>query len=194
MNTYNRKNYARDIVMPIVRTPFTWQLAAIATISVTSKVWLGSQQDAGEFIRAMGAAAPLGLVILQASMAMTPMGSSLIPIVNGMFFPLALAVSINLAGAVLSGVTLYYVWRRGQRDLQIQERLRSMPVWALRFVRTDLRSLIVMRYVPFLGCNMANLLAGSHRVPLHIHVVSVVVGALPGSIIYALVGAGIIAL
>lgn len=35
---------------------------------------------------------------LQAATAMTPVGSSLIPTVNGMLFPLAIAIVLNMAG------------------------------------------------------------------------------------------------
>lgn len=38
------------------------------------------------------------------------------------------------------------------------------------------------------------LIAGVYRVPLRVHVVSTLVGSLPGSIIYALLGAGMITL
>ncbi len=190
----NHRHTLRQVILPIMRTPFFWQLFTLLTMSVASKIWLGSQTDPGSAIRAWGFVAPLVVVLLQGSTAMTPMGSSLIPILNGMLFPLLLAVALNLVGAVLGGVGLYYVWRRGQRDFQIRQRLQALPPWARRFARDDLLSLIVMRYVPCVGCNLANLIAGSHRVPLPVHILSVVLGALPGSIIYASLGAGIIAL
>lgn len=185
---------AREAVLSIARAPLIWQLAAVGTIAVSGRLWLGSQDDVGISLQAWGAAAPFALVVLQASMTITPMGSSVIPVVNGMLFPLLLAVVLNLTGALAGGVGLYYVWRRGQRDLQIRERMQALPAYARCLARTDLRSLIIMRYVPYLGGNLANMLAGSHRVPLHMHILSVVIGSLPGSIIYALVGAGIIAL
>jgi uncharacterized membrane protein YdjX (TVP38/TMEM64 family) len=194
LQNYRQRHTVRQVVMPVIRAPFFWQLATLVTMSVASKVWLGSQADPGSTIRAWGIVAPFVVVLVQGSMAMTPMGSSVIPILNGMLFPLLLAVFLNLSGAVLGGVALYYVWRRGQHDFQIRERMQGLPPWARRFARADLRSLIVMRVVPCVGCNLANLIAGSHRVPLPVHILSIVIGALPGSIIYASLGAGIIAL
>ncbi|MDH3216792.1 MAG: VTT domain-containing protein [Candidatus Krumholzibacteria bacterium] len=194
LQSYQQRHTVRQVVMPVIRAPFFWQLATLVTMSVASKVWLGSQADPGSAICASGIVAPFVVVLLQGSTAMTPVGSSVIPILNGMLFPLLLAVFLNLCGALLGGVGLYYVWRRGQHDFHICERIQSLPPWARRFARTDLRSLIVMRALPCVGCNVANFIAGSHRVPLPVHILSIVIGALPGSIIYASLGAGIIAL
>jgi len=194
LNNYWQIHAVRRSIMPVIRTPLFWHLVTVVTIGVASKLWLGSQTDPGAAIRTYGIVAPLVVVLLQGSMAMTPMGSSVIPTLNGMLFPLILAVLLNLSGAVLGGIGLYYVWRRGQHDFPIRERIQGLPPWARRFARADLRSLIVMRVVPCVGCNLANLIAGSHRVPLRIHVLSIVIGALPGSIIYASLGAGIVAL
>ncbi|HEX5131709.1 MAG TPA: VTT domain-containing protein, partial [Candidatus Krumholzibacteria bacterium] len=125
---------------------------------------------------------------------MTPLGTSMIPTLNGMLFPLALAVGMNLLGALAGGFILYYVWRQGGKQLQIQKRLDALPPWTRRFAKTDLLSLIILRMLPWAGSNYATFLAGVSRVPLHIHMASIIIGALPGSLIYALLGAGIIAL
>jgi uncharacterized membrane protein YdjX (TVP38/TMEM64 family) len=86
------------------------------------------------------------------------------------------------------------MWRRGDRELHIHDRLHALPQWARRFVRSDLPSLIIMRMLPWAGSNLSTLLASAHRVPMRVHIVSVVVGSLPGSIIYALIGAGLVTL
>jgi uncharacterized membrane protein YdjX (TVP38/TMEM64 family) len=178
----------------VVRTPLAWQLLALVLLGLATRYWLGSQNDAAHTIRAMGALAPLITLTLQCVTSMTPVGSSLIPTLNGMLFPVLLAIGLNMAAGLATGVALYYFWRHGERDLQIQKRLDTLPRWARRFVRSDLLSLIVMRMLPWAGANVSTFLAGTYQVPLRIHVVSVVVGSLPGSIIYALLGAGIVAL
>lgn len=156
--------------------------------------WLGSQTDAARTIRSVGALAPLITVTLQCVTSMTPVGSSLIPTLNGMLFPVLLAIALNMIAGLATGVGLYYFWRHGEQNLQIQKRLNSLPPWARRFARNDLLSLIIMRMLPWAGANVSTFLAGTYQVPLRVHVISVVVGSLPGSIIYALLGAGIVAL
>ena len=177
-----------------VRAPLTWQLLALVLLGLATRYWLGSKDDAARTIGSMGALAPLITVILQCVTAMTPVGSSLIPTLNGMLFPVLAAIGLNMFAGLISGVALYYFWRHRERDLHIQKRLDSLPPWARRFARNDLLSLVVMRMLPWAGGSVSTFLAGTTQVPLRVHVVSVVVGSLPGSIIYALLGAGIVAL
>ena len=178
----------------VVRAPLTWQLLALVLLGIATKYWLGSRADAARTIGSTGSLAPLITVALQCVTSMTPVGSSLIPTLNGMLFPLLEAIGLNMASGLVTGVVLCYFWRRRERDLHIQKRLNSLPPWARRFARSDLRSLIIMRMLPWAGANISTFLAGTNQVPLRVHVVSVLVGSLPGSIIYALLGAGIVRL
>ncbi len=178
----------------VVRAPLTWQLLALVLLGIATKYWLGSRADAARTIGSTGSLAPLITVALQCVTSMTPVGSSLIPTLNGMLFPVLEAIGLNMASGLITGVVLYYFWRRRERDLHIQKRLNSLPPWTQRFARSDLRSLIIMRMLPWAGANISTFLAGTNQVPLRVHVVSVVVGSLPGSIIYALLGAGIVRL
>jgi len=178
----------------VARAPLTWQLAALVLIGLAIRYWLGPREDAARTIRSMGALAPLITVALQCVTSMTPVGSSLIPTLNGMLFPVLFAIALNMTAGLITGVFLYYFWRHRERDLHLQERLNSLPRWAQRFTRNDLLSLIVMRMLPWAGANVSTFLAGTTQVPLRVQVVSVLVGSLPGSIIYALLGAGIVAL
>ena len=178
----------------VVRAPLTWQLLLLVLLGFAIRYWLGSKDDAARTIRSMGALAPMVSVTLQCITSMTPVGCSLIPTLNGMLFPLMAAIALNMTAGLLTGVALYYFWRRRERDLHIQKRLDSLPPWARRFARNDLLSLIIMRMLPWAGANVSSFLAGTYQVPLRVQVVSVLVGSLPGSILYALLGAGIVAL
>ena len=183
-----------QVLARVARAPLAWQLAALVLIGLAIRYWLGPREDAARTISSMGALAPLITVTLQCVTSMTPVGSSLIPTLNGMLFPVLFAIALNMTSGLITGVILYYFWRHRERDLQLQKRLNSLPRWAQRFTRNDLLSLIVMRMLPWAGANVSTFLAGTTQVPLRVQVVSVLVGSLPGSIIYALLGAGIVAL
>jgi uncharacterized membrane protein YdjX (TVP38/TMEM64 family) len=176
----------------VLRTRFLWQLLLLVALSIVVKRWLGSHDDPGSTIRSLGALAPVATVALQCATTTTPVGSTVIPTLNGMLFPLLLAVALNIMGGLVAGVLMYYVWRRGDSELHIHERLRVLPLWARRFARTDLLSLIVMRMLPWAGGNIATFLAGAYRIPLRVHIASVLIGSIPGAVIYALVGAGLV--
>lgn len=178
----------------LVRTGLVWQLLALLTLGLTVRYWLHTQHDLAQTIRSLGILAPLLTVALQCATSMTPVGSSMIPTLNGMLFPVGVAIAVNMLAGLLTGVGMYYLWRHGERDIQLQRRLATLPRWAQRFARTDLVSLVVLRQLPWAGANVATLLAGSHGVPLRIHVASVLIGSIPGAVIYALLGARIVAL
>jgi len=189
-----RQGKTWQVLARVARAPLAWQLAALVLIGLAIRYWLGPREEAARTIRSMGALAPLITVTLQCVTSMTPVGSSLIPTLNGMLFPVLFAIALNMTSGLITGVILYYFWRHRERDLQLQKRLNSLPRWAQRFTRNDLLSLIVMRMLPWAGANVSTFLAGTTQVPLRVQVVSVLVGSLPGSIIYALLGAGIVAL
>ena len=189
-----RQGKTWQVLARVARAPLAWQLAALVLIGLATRYWLGPREDAARTIRSMGALAPIITVTLQCVTSMTPVGSSLIPTLNGMLFPVLFAIALNMTSGLITGVFLYYFWRHRERDLQLQKRLNSLPRWAQRFTRNDLLSLIVMRMLPWAGANVSTFLAGTTQVPLRVQVVSVLIGSLPGSIIYALLGAGIVAL
>ena len=189
-----RQGKTWQVLARVARAPLAWQLAALVLIGLATRYWLGPREDAARTIRSMGALAPIITVTLQCVTSMTPVGSSLIPTLNGMLFPVLFAIALNMTAGLITGVFLYYFWRHRERDLQLQKRLNSLPRWAQRFTRNDLLSLIVMRMLPWAGANVSTFLAGTTQVPLRVQVVSVLIGSLPGSIIYALLGAGIVAL
>ena len=50
------------------------------------------------------------------------------------------------------------------------------------------------KILPWAGANLANLIAGARGTPLRTHVLAAALGSLPGSLIYALLGAGVVSL
>jgi len=192
--TYGQRQVLRNVIKPILQSPFLWQIISMLGLGLGCRIWLGSQDDVAAVVSGWGVMAPVAMVALQGATAMTPLGSSLLPVVNGVLFPLLLAVMLNIAGGAVGGTVMYCVWRRGERDLQLRRRIDALPAGVRRLARADLRSLILMRALPWAGGNLATFIAGTHRVPLRVHLLSMLVGSLPGSIIYALVGAGIVTL
>lgn len=178
----------------LFRTTFFWQLAAMVAAGLAVRHFVTGEDGAELLLERWGILAPAAAVMLQTSMAALPLGSSLVSVANGAAFPLPLAFGCNITGAVLGAMVMYAVWRRGDRDLRIAEALDRLPVRARRFARGDFLSLVALRLLPWAGGNLANLLAGARGVPLHIHVMAAAAASLPGSLLYALLGAGVASL
>jgi len=187
--TIRRPQAKPSAIVTVLRAPIFWQLATLVLLGFLIRYWLGTHRGSGDVIAQWGVVAPLVLVLLQAVSSVTPMGTSLIPMVNGALFPLPFAIALNVAGGVIGGTCMYYVWQRGERELQLREKLDRLPRWTHRFARGNLLSLVLLRYLPWAGGTVANLIAGTQRVPLRIHVLSVALGSVPGSLFYAYLGA-----
>jgi uncharacterized membrane protein YdjX (TVP38/TMEM64 family) len=178
----------------ILQTSFFWRLATMVSLGLAARRYVAELGNPELLLERWGVLAPLVTVILQALTVSTPLGTSLIPILNGTLFPPALAIACSLVGGVLGATMMYAVWRRGERDLRIARGLERLPAWGRRFARADLRSLLALRLLPWAGGNLANLFAGSCRIPLRTHLLATTLGSLPGSIIYPLLGAGLVSL
>lgn len=179
-------------LVTVLRTSFFWQFVTLLSLGAASRRWLAAQENPETVLERWGSLAPLVAVALQTVTAATPFGTSVIPLANGAIFPLALAVACNLVGGVLGSTVMYLVWRRGDRELRIARALEGLPRWARRFACGDLASLVTLRVLPWAGGNLANLLAGTRGVPLRVHVLAATLGSVPGSLLYALLGAGVV--
>ncbi len=178
----------------VPHTSFFWQLAAVVSLGLAARRYVNSLGSPELLLERWGTLAPLITVVMQALTVSTPLGTSLIPIINGVLFPPALAVACSLVGGVLGATMMYAVWRRGDRDLRIARGLDRLPAWGRRFARGDLRSLLALRLLPWAGGNLANLVAGAYGTPLRTHLLATTLGSLPGSLIYTLLGAGVVSL
>lgn len=173
---------------------FLWIVVFLTVLSLVANRWVEGEGGAREAVARWGHWAPLAAFVLQTVTSMTPVGAVFLSIVNGMLFELWLAVLINLASGIVGGIVMYYLWRRGNHEFDIETRLAVMPRWFRRHAGDNVWFLTALRQLPWAGGRVADLIAGAHRVPLRTQLLSLVLGYLPGSVIYALMGAGLLAL
>ena len=178
----------------VPQTSFFWQLTTVVSLWLAARPYVPALGNPELLLERWGVFAPLAAVVLQALTVWTPLGTSLIPMINGALFPPALAVACSLVGGVLGSTMMYAVWQRGDRELQIARGLDRLPAWGRRFARGDLCSLLALRLLPWAGGNLANLFAGAYGIPLRTHLLATTLGSLPGSVLYPLLGAGLVSL
>lgn len=176
----------------IVLSRFFWLLLALVLISIGLDRWVDAEGGPRQAVERFGIWAPLVALGVQTITKMTPVGNVLMAVVNGVIFPLWLAITINLASGLVGGMIMYGVWRRGDHEFDIRARMDRLPEWVRRRAGDNLIFLILLRFLPWIGGNMADLVAGAHRIPIRTQVLSILLGYLPGSVIYALMGAGLI--
>jgi uncharacterized membrane protein YdjX (TVP38/TMEM64 family) len=164
----------------------------LVALSVVISQWTDAEGGPREAVQRFGIWAPLVALAVQTVTKMTPVGNVFMAVVNGALFPLWLAISLNLLSGLVGGMIMYVVWRRGDEELDLQNQMQKLPGWVRRRAGDNLFFLTVLRFLPWVGGNMADLVAGAHRIPVRTQVLSIILGYLPGSVIYALMGAGMI--
>jgi uncharacterized membrane protein YdjX (TVP38/TMEM64 family) len=175
-------------VKRILVSPFVWILVTVILMSVTANRWV-EVEGAREVVSQWGIWAPLASLVIKTLTNVTPFGAVALAFVNGALFDFWTAVILNLLSGVLSGIAMYYLWRQGDHEWDIRSRIQTLPEWMRRYQADNLWFLILLRVIPWAGGSLADLIAGSHHVPLRTQVLSLVIGYLPGAIIYSLAGA-----
>jgi uncharacterized membrane protein YdjX (TVP38/TMEM64 family) len=173
---------------------FVWIFLVLVAVSFSVNRWVDHEGGARHVVEDWGLWAPLIAFVIQTVTTMTPIGAVFIAVVNGMLFPLWLAISINLSSGVVGGIGMYFLWRRGDHEFDIQSKMAILPRWFRRHAGDNLLFLVVLRLLPWAGGGVADLMAGAHRIPVRTQLASLLLGYFPGSVLYALMGAGLIKL
>ena len=184
----------RQLVRRFFLSRVLWLSLGIVAIALATDQWMNDEGGPKAVVANWGIWAPLASLALSILTKATPLGSVLIMIANGALFPFWLAVTLNMGSGILGGIIMYHIWGRGNHASDIQSGMQKLPMWFRRHAGDNLIFLSLLRVVPWVGGNVADMIAGSHRVPLRTQLLSLVLGYLPGAFIYALAGAGIVRL
>ena len=188
------KVQVRRLLRKVLLSRVLWLLVGIVAIALATDQWMNQEGGPQAVVAEWGIWAPLASLALSILTKATPLGSVLIMIANGALFPFWLAVALNMGSGILGGIIMYYIWGRGNHAADIQGGMQKLPMWFRRHAGDNLIFLSLLRIVPWVGGNVADMIAGSHRVQLRTQILSLVLGYLPGAFLYALAGAGIVRL
>jgi uncharacterized membrane protein YdjX (TVP38/TMEM64 family) len=169
-------------------------LVVLVALAFAIEKWVAVEGGPRAVVQRWGIWAPAVIVVIQKITTKTTIGSMLISVLNGALFPFWTAFFLNLASGTLGGIGMYYLWRRGDHEFDIQRSMRALPHWFQEHAGDNVPFLVALRFVPWAGGALADMIAGSHHVPLRTQVLSLVIGYIPGSLLYALMGAGFLRL
>jgi uncharacterized membrane protein YdjX (TVP38/TMEM64 family) len=171
-----------------------WFVIVVLVLAVAANRWMNEHGGIRATVERWGVLAPLVSLALATLTNVTPIGGLGFSILNGALFPFWVAVFLNLTSGIFGGTLMYFVWRRGDHEFDIRSGIQKLPHWFRRHAGDNLLFLIVLRYLPWAGGALADMIAGSHRVPLRTQLLSCTLGYLPGAFVYALIGAGLVRL
>ncbi len=182
-----------DRIKRAALSPFVWMLVTMILLSLAANRWI-EVEGAREAVSQWGVWAPVVSALVKTLTNVTPFGAIVLSVVNGALFSLLVATLVNLISSMLAGLIMYRIWQRGDHEWDIRARIQAMPVWLRSYQADNRLVLTLLRGVPWAGGSLADLRAGSHHVPLRIHVASLLLGYLPGALIYALIGAKLVSM
>lgn len=138
------------------------------------------------------ALAALGFVAIYATaVALSLPGALILTLAGGFLFGTVLATVLVVVGATLGACAIFLIARSALGDLL---RAKAGP-WLGRmeagFRRDALSYLLVLRLIPIFPFWLVNLVPAFLGVPLSTFALATFVGIIPGSLVYASVGAGL---
>jgi len=140
-----------------------------------------------------GVFAAIPLVLLQASITVTPFPDELIGFANSMIYGFAVGALLNWSAWMLGAYIEYAVARRSAYDFDFHpERIsEKLPTLMRRFPPEHPAYLILARQIP-IGGHIVNSWAGAFKVSLWRFTWTAAIGLLPGSIAIAAAATGLV--
>lgn len=131
------------------------------------------------------------VLVYAAAVALSLPGALILTLAGGFLFGAALATVLVVIGATLGACAIFLIARSALGDLL---RAKAGP-WLGRmeagFRRNALSYLLVLRLIPIFPFWLVNLVPAFLGVPLSTFALATFVGIIPGSLVYASVGAGL---
>jgi uncharacterized membrane protein YdjX (TVP38/TMEM64 family) len=168
-------------------------IALILIVGGVGWSWATSQGGVELLRTRFGVWAAIPLMLLQASVTVTPFPDELIGFANSAIYGFGLGFTLNWVAWMLGALIEYAVARRSAYDFEFDPEQFSarMPSILRRYSAEHPLYLILARQVPF-GGHIVNSWAGAFRVPLWRFLWTGALGMIPGSIAIAAAANGLI--
>ena len=182
------------ILRRLLRSQGLWLALGLLLAAYLLVGWVESV-GGPEAIRARyGVLAPAITSSIQILIAPTPFPSDVICVAQGALYGFWFAVGLNWLGWWLAAHIEFFVGRRLRGDFDIELQLERLPRWLRRFPVDHPVFLIFGRQVPWAGGHLTTLVPGAMGVPFVRSAWCNAIGIIPGAILTAGLGAGLLAL
>lgn len=171
-------------------TPAPWLLAA--TLIAAAYVSHGARdvRAAHRWLAQLGVAAPVALVVAQATTSATPFPSEVFTIAGAGAYGALPAALLTWLAWTLGALLEYGLARRSARDLAPRTARAHGPAWLARWPVEHPVFLVCARWLP-MGAHVVNVAAGVRRVPVLRLLWTAALGSLPTAVLWATVGASV---
>lgn len=157
--------------------------------AITAVVGLPSQSQLRHTVHGWGWWAPIGFAGLYAAVTLSPLPKTVFTVLAGAIFGIPVGMVSVLAGAMLGAVTANLLARRlGRQAVQRIARGRLDRLQGALAAR-GFTTVLVARLIPVLPFTTINYLAGLTRIPLPAFTTATVLGIIPATTAYVVLGA-----
>ena len=136
--------------------------------------------------------AVLAFVLLYAvATALSLPGGALLTVTGGFLFGIGLGTATTVVGATIGAVGIFLAARSGLRDVLTAKAGPMLQRMEAGFKENALSYLLVLRLVPIFPFFIVNIVPALLGVPLRTYVIGTLIGIIPGTFVFASIGAGL---
>lgn len=160
----------------------------LAVFFIAESLHIGLLEDPSSLIRPGNILAALVSVFLLTSDVILPVPSSIVMILNGAVFGIALGFLISLVGSTGSFLLAFYIGRKGGPLIDRLASTREQHKADKLIERWGVVAIVITRPVPILAETTA-IIAGTSRLRCTKVILAAFLGSIPASLLYAFAGA-----
>ncbi|WP_017185974.1 TVP38/TMEM64 family protein [Alkalibacillus haloalkaliphilus] len=172
-----------------------WAILVVIVISlflINQRVFNISPEDIRNLIYAAGWLAPVVYIFLYALRPLVLFPASIFSIVAGLAFGVYLGVIFALIGATLSAILAFVVANRfGEKAVRFHKKGKT-EYYRQKFEEKGFLYILMLRLIPVINFDLISYTAGLAKVKLADFVKATVIGIIPGTVVYNLVGASLV--
>ena len=180
-------------IRSLLTSRFFLMLVAVFVAGYFTNRFLTSIGGAHKVMEIYGVWAPIVTVAVFVILNLSYFPVDLMAVANGAIYGVYLGATLTWIARMIVAVIEYRMGKQGARDLDLDVKLRKIP-WLAKFPVSHPLFLIGVRYVPYGGGHLANLVAGSRHVPLGRHLWTAAIAVALAAAVEAMMGAAIISL
>jgi uncharacterized membrane protein YdjX (TVP38/TMEM64 family) len=184
----------REITSRILRSQGVWLAGGLLLSAYLLVSWVESVGGPEAIRERYGLLAPAITSSIQILVAPTPFPSDVICIAQGALYGFWFALGLNWLGWWLASHLEFLLGRRLRGDFDIEVQMQRLPRWLRRFPVHHPVFLIFARQVPWAGGHLTTLVPGALGVPFLRSAWCNAIAIVPGAILTAGIGAGLLAL
>lgn len=184
-----RSGFAR-----LLTSPSFYLLFVVVVVGTLVGGWLLSNYGVQVVRQSFGKWAPLVTVPIHIIVALSPLPSDVVSIANGAVYGFAAGTGLSWFAWWIAAILEFGLGYRVRADFHFEDHANRIPKWLRQFPISHPVYLIGARQIPWIGGHITSFVPGASGVQLKRYIWCSALAVIPGSIVMAAIGAGLMQL